>query len=113
MKDVKKKTSENLRSKKLKKISSGEGSESSHSESEEIEEVKSKKESASKRDVKKFEQPKKRKISKESHLDVSSKKPSKLPKRQKEEDNESDADGSLSEDDKSHSSVEKPAQVGH
>ncbi|XP_011084757.2 DNA ligase 1 [Sesamum indicum] len=110
-KDIKKKTSANLKSKKSKKTSSGEGSESPGSESDEMEhKVKSRKEAASRRNTKKSEQPKKRKISKESDLDVSGKKQSKLAKRQKEEDNDSDEDGGLSEDGQSQSSIEKPAQ---
>ncbi|KAL0452272.1 UNVERIFIED_CONTAM: hypothetical protein Slati_1205300 [Sesamum latifolium] len=111
-KDIKKKTSVNLKSKKSKKTSSGEGSESSGSESDEMEhKVKSRKEAASRRNTKKLEQPKKRKISKESDLDISGKKQSKLAKRQKEEDNDSDEDGGLSEDGQSQSSIEKPAQL--
>ncbi|KAI3470344.1 hypothetical protein Pfo_027007 [Paulownia fortunei] len=111
VKDVKKKTSENIKSKKSKKVSSKEGSDSSHSESDEMEDkVKSRKEAASRRNIKKLEQPKKRKISKESDLDVSGKKQNKLAKRQKEEDNDTDEDGSLSEDGQSQPSVEKPAQ---
>ncbi|KAL0403366.1 UNVERIFIED_CONTAM: hypothetical protein Sradi_1977400 [Sesamum radiatum] len=110
-KDIKKKTSANLKSKKSKKTSSGEGSESSGSESDEMEhKVKSRKEAASRRNTKKLEQPKKRKISKESDVDVSGKKQSKLAKRQKEEDNDSDEDGGLSDDGQSQSSIEKPAQ---
>ncbi|KAL0382555.1 UNVERIFIED_CONTAM: hypothetical protein Scaly_0542800 [Sesamum calycinum] len=72
--------------------------------------VKSRKEAASRRNTKKLEQPKKRKISKESDLDVFGKKQSKLAKRQKEEDNDSDENGGLSEDGQSQSSIEKPAQ---
>lgn len=114
MKDVKKKVSENMKSNKSKKVSSEEGSDSSHSERDEMEDkVKSRKEAASRRNIKKLEQPKKRKISEKTDLDVSGKKQNKLAKRQKEEDNNSDEDGSLSEDGQSQSSVEKPVQVSH
>ncbi|KAK6144972.1 hypothetical protein DH2020_021792 [Rehmannia glutinosa] len=109
--DVKKKASENLKTKKSKKVSSEEGSDSSHSESDEMEvKVKSRKETASRKNIKKVEQPKKRKISRVSDQDISGKKQNKLAKRQKEEETNNDEDGSLSEDGQSQSSAEKPAQ---
>ncbi|KAK6144994.1 hypothetical protein DH2020_021814 [Rehmannia glutinosa] len=111
VKDVKKKASENLKTKKLKKVSSEEGSDSSHSESDEMEvKVKSRKETASRKNIKKVDQPKKRKISRVSDQDISGKKQNKLAKRQKEEETNNDEDGSLSEDGQSQSSAEKPAQ---
>ncbi|KAK6137833.1 hypothetical protein DH2020_028421 [Rehmannia glutinosa] len=111
VKDVKKKASENLKTKKSKKVSSEEGSDSSHSESDEMEvKVKSRKETASRKNIKKVEQPKKRKISRVSDQDISGKKQNKLAKRQKEEETNNDEDGSLSEDGQSQSSAEKPAQ---
>ncbi|KAL1559543.1 DNA ligase 1-like [Salvia divinorum] len=110
VKDVKKKISQGVKSRKLKKGSSEEDSDASQcgSDSDEMcDKVKSRKEAAPKRNIKKSEQPKKRKISENS--DVFPKKPTKLSKRQKEEDNNSDEDGSLSEDNQSQSSVERSA----
>ncbi|GFP90051.1 hypothetical protein PHJA_001148900 [Phtheirospermum japonicum] len=106
VKDVKKKASDNVKAKKSKKASSEERSNSSHSESDEMEfQVKSRKEVASKRNIKKSVQPKKRKMSEESDSDISEKKQKKPAKRQKEEESDNDEDGSQSED-----GVEKTAQ---
>ncbi|KAL6501043.1 hypothetical protein OROHE_025240 [Orobanche hederae] len=110
VKDVKKKASDNLKAKKSKNLSSEEGYDASHSESDEMEvKVKSRKGAPSKRNIQKAEQPKKRKISEESDLDNSGRKQNKPAKRQKEE-NDSDEDGSPSEDAQSQFSLEKSAQ---
>ncbi|KAL6504003.1 hypothetical protein OROGR_025926 [Orobanche gracilis] len=110
VKDVKKKASDNLKAKKSKNVSSEEGYDASHSESDEMEvKVKSRKGAASKRNIQKAEQPKKRKISEESDLDNSGRRQNKPAKRQKEE-NDSDEDGSPSEEAQSRSSLEKSAQ---
>ncbi|KAL3650122.1 hypothetical protein CASFOL_006525 [Castilleja foliolosa] len=105
VKNAKKKASDNLKAKKPEKSSSEERSDSSHSESDEMEvKVKSRKEVASKRNIKKSVQPKKRKIS-ECDSDISEKKQKKPAKRQKEDESDNDEDGSQSED-----GVEKTAQ---
>ncbi|KAG8390748.1 hypothetical protein BUALT_Bualt01G0115800 [Buddleja alternifolia] len=106
VKDVKKKASGKI--KKSEKISSEEESESSGGESEKMKDkVKSRKETAPRRKIKKLEEPKKRKISKEIDTDISSKNQKKLVKRQRVEGNDSDGDGSVSEDGQSQS-----AEVG-
>ncbi|XP_047944513.1 DNA ligase 1-like [Salvia hispanica] len=108
VKDVKKKVSRGVKNRKLKKGSSEEDSDTSQcgSDSDEMgDKVKSRKEAAPKRNIKKSEQRKKRKIS--ENADVFPKKPTKLSKRQKEEDNNSDEDGNLSEDNQSQSSGER------
>ena len=112
MKDVKKKVSRGVKNRKLKKGSSEEDSDTSQcgSDSDEMgDKVKSRKEAAPKRNIKKSEQRKKRKIS--ENADVFPKKPTKLSKRQKEEDNNSDEDGNLSEDNQSQSSGERSVLV--
>lgn len=112
MKDVKKKGSESAKSKTPKKVYSEEGSDTSQSGSDEMRDrLKSRKEAAARRNIKKLEQLKKRKISNNADIDVSHKK-QKTAKRQKE-DNNSNEDGSLSEDDNSQSSVERPALVSY
>ncbi|KAL6527059.1 hypothetical protein OROGR_016149 [Orobanche gracilis] len=110
VKDIKKKASDNLEAKKSKNVSNEEGSDASHSENDEMDvKVKSRKGAASKRNIQKAEQPKKRKISEESDLDNSGRKQNKPAKRQTEE-NGSDENGSPSEDAQSQSSLEKSAQ---
>lgn len=108
VKDVKEKGSETAKSKTPKKVYSEEGSDTSQSGSDEMRDrVKSRKEAAPRRNLKKLEQPKKRKSSNNADIDVSHKK-KKTAKRQKE-DNNSNEDGSLSEDGNSQSSVERSA----
>ncbi|CAA0821264.1 Unknown protein [Striga hermonthica] len=111
VKDVKKKVSGNSKVKKSVTVSSEEESDSSDSENDEIEvKARPKKETDFKGKTKKVEQSKKRKLSKESDLRVSNKKQNKVAKRETEEENNSDEDGSLSEDGQSRSSVEKSVQ---
>ncbi|XP_051116458.1 uncharacterized protein LOC127241449 [Andrographis paniculata] len=106
-KEIKKKKSQNLKRDESKE-SSRDASDSSASESDGMEDkVKPRKAATSKRSVKRVEPTKKRKSGQK--LDSSGKE-SKLVKRQKREDNDSDADGSLSEDGQSQSSLEKSSQ---
>lgn len=113
VKDVEKKATENIKSKKSK-VSNKEESDTLQSESDEMDDkIKSRKEAAPRRNIKKLEQPKKRKISEKTDFDASGKKQNKLAKRQKQEDKNSDDDGSVSEDGQSPTSAEKPAKVCH
>ncbi|XP_075485905.1 uncharacterized protein LOC142525478 isoform X3 [Primulina tabacum] len=90
--------SKSSRSKRSGKTSSEEGSDTLGGESDSMEDkVKSRKEAAH-RENKKLEEVKKRKRSTVGDFDVSSAKQNKLAKRQKEEDNESDDAGNVSED---------------
>ncbi|GER28258.1 hypothetical protein STAS_04040 [Striga asiatica] len=108
VKDVNKKVSGNSKVKKSVTVSSEEESDSSDSESDEMEvKARPKKEADFKGKTKKVEQSKKRKLSKESDHSVSGKKQIKVAKRKTEEENNSDEDGSLSEDSQSRSSVER------
>ncbi|KAL1542598.1 DNA ligase 1-like [Salvia divinorum] len=108
-KDVKKKV--DVKRRKLKKVNNEEDSDAPLSESDEMSyKVRTSKVAAPKRNLKNSEQPKKRKISENADIEVSPEKtPSKLAKRQKEEDNNSVEDESLSEDGQSQSSVERSA----
>ncbi|KAL8532910.1 hypothetical protein ACS0TY_009251 [Phlomoides rotata] len=111
VKNAEKKATENIKSKKSK-VSSKEKSGALHSESDEMDDnIKSRKEAAPRRNIKKLEQPKKRKIPEKTDFGASGKKQNKLAKRQKQEDNNSDDDGSVSEGGQSPSSAEKPAKM--
>ncbi|XP_073306402.1 uncharacterized protein [Primulina huaijiensis] len=100
--------SKSSRSKRSGKTSSEEGYDTLGGESDSMEDkVKSRKEAAH-RENKKLEEVKKRKRSMVGDFDVSSTKQDKLAKRQKEEDNESDDAGNVSEDGESKASLEKP-----
>lgn len=113
MKDVEKKATKNAKSKKSK-ISSKEEPNTSHCGSDEMDDkIKLRKEAAQQRNIKKLEQPKKRKISEKTDFDAPGKKQNKLAKRQKLEDNNSDDDGSISEDGQSPVSAERIAKVSH
>ncbi|KAH6801602.1 hypothetical protein C2S51_033048 [Perilla frutescens var. frutescens] len=109
-KDVKKKGSENAKRKIPTKVNDEKDSNTLQSGSDDMrDKVKSKKEAASKRNIKKLEQPKKRKISNNVDIDISHKKQNKIAKRQKEDDTNSEEDESPSEDGQSQSSVERSA----
>lgn len=109
MKDAKKKRSEDVKSRKSKKVNS-EDSDTSQSESDEMsDKEKLRKEAGLRKNIKKFEQPRKRRNSENADMDISRKK----PKKQIEEDNNSDEGGSISEDGQSQLSLEKPAPVSY
>ncbi|KAG6404727.1 hypothetical protein SASPL_136980 [Salvia splendens] len=109
-KEVKKKV--DVKQRKLRKVNNEEESDATQTESDEMNyKVKTRKVTAP-RNVKNSEQLKKRKITENADIDVSpKKKPNKLAKSQKEEDNNLVEDESLSEDGQWQSSVERSALV--
>lgn len=99
-----------MKSRTSKKANSEEDSDTSQSESDEMRDIgKSRKKAAPARNIKKFEKPKKRRVSDNADMDISRKK----QKKQKEEDDNSDEDGSVSEDGQSQPSIERAAPVSY
>lgn len=103
--------SKNVKSKISKKANNKVDCNTLQSGSDEMrDKVISRKEATPKKNFKKLEELKKRKISNNADTDVSHKKPNKIAKRHKEEDDNSEEDESPSEDGQSQSSVARSAQ---